>query len=132
VAEFKDGKLTSWSASPATHDLRKQLATMFGMPVDGVRCIYRRLQLLQPQRTKMPRRTQRCWRKRRAAAANAWSRADEHGWDPQGRRRLSTFAAVDGAGAVTAWEWSSSFRSRPQAVSSCARRRDAGGHASRR
>ena len=40
VAEFKDGKLTSWSASQATHDLRKQLAHMFGMPPDNVRCIY--------------------------------------------------------------------------------------------
>ena len=29
IAEFKDGKLTSWSASQATHNLRKQLATMF-------------------------------------------------------------------------------------------------------
>src|SRR5262249_6290009 len=40
VAEFKDGKLTSWSASQATHNLRKQLATMFGMSPDNVRCIY--------------------------------------------------------------------------------------------
>ena len=40
VADFKDGKLTSWSASQATHDLRKQLAEMFGMPLDDVRCIY--------------------------------------------------------------------------------------------
>ena len=40
VAEFRDGKLTSWSASQATHDLRKQLAEMFAMPVENVRCIY--------------------------------------------------------------------------------------------
>ena len=40
VAEFKDGKLTSWSASQATHNLRKQLAQMFAMPVENVRCIY--------------------------------------------------------------------------------------------
>jgi len=36
VAEFRDGKLTSWSASQATHDLRKQLAEMFSMPVENV------------------------------------------------------------------------------------------------
>ncbi len=40
VAEFKDGKLTSWSASQATHNLRKQLAQMFAMSPDDVRCIY--------------------------------------------------------------------------------------------
>ena len=40
VAEFKDGKLTSWSASQATHNLRKQLAKMFSLPLESVRCIY--------------------------------------------------------------------------------------------
>ena len=40
VAEFRDGKLTTWSASQATHNLRKQLAMMLAMPVEGVRCIY--------------------------------------------------------------------------------------------
>ena len=40
VAEFKDGKLTSWSASQATHNLRKQLAKMFALPLESVRCIY--------------------------------------------------------------------------------------------
>ncbi len=40
IAEFKDGKLTSWSASQATHNLQKQLAKMFGLPLENVRCIY--------------------------------------------------------------------------------------------
>src|SRR5690606_10371666 len=40
IAEFKDGKLTAWSASQATHNLRKQLAGMFGMADADVRCIY--------------------------------------------------------------------------------------------
>ena len=40
VAEFKDGKLTSWSASQATHNLRKQLAKMLAMQPEDVRCIY--------------------------------------------------------------------------------------------
>jgi CO/xanthine dehydrogenase Mo-binding subunit len=39
MAEVKDGKLTSWSASQATHNLLKQLAQMLGMPLDSVRCI---------------------------------------------------------------------------------------------
>src|SRR5262249_16953332 len=40
VAEFKDGKLTSWSASQATHALRGQLAQMFALAPENVRCIY--------------------------------------------------------------------------------------------
>ena len=107
VAEFRDGKLTSWSASQATHDLRKQLAEMFAMPVEDVRCIY-----LEGSG---------CYGRNghEDAAADAamlakavgrpvrvqWSRADEHGWDPKGPPTLIDLrAALDGAGTVTAWE----------------------------
>src|SRR6266545_202082 len=107
VAEFKDGKLTSWSASQATHDLRKQLAEMLGVPADNVHCIYIE--------------GSGCYGRNghEDAAADAallakavgrpvrvqWSRADEHGWDPKGPPTLIDLrAAVDGAGAVTAWE----------------------------
>jgi len=107
VAEFEDGRLTSWSASQATHVLRKQLATMFGMPVENVRCIYVE--------------GSGCYGRNghEDAAADAallakvvgrpvrvqWSRADEHGWDPKGPPTLIDMrAAVDGAGGVTAWE----------------------------
>jgi nicotinate dehydrogenase subunit B len=107
VAEFNDGKLTSWSASQATHDLRRQLAEMFAMPVDNVRCIY-----LEGSG---------CYGRNghEDAAADAamlakavsrpvrvqWSRADEHGWDPKGPPTLIDLrAALDGAGTVTAWE----------------------------
>src|SRR5499427_9075630 len=107
VAEFKDGKLTSWSASQATHNLRKQLATMFGMGADSVRCIYVEGSgcygrnghedaaadaALLAKAVERPVRVQ-------------WSRADEHGWDPKGPPTLVDLrAAVDGAGVVTAWE----------------------------
>lgn len=40
IAEFKDGKLTSWSASQATHALRGQLAQMFSLAPENVRCTY--------------------------------------------------------------------------------------------
>jgi nicotinate dehydrogenase subunit B len=107
VAEFKDGKLTSWSASQATHDLRKQLATMFGTPVESVRCIYIE--------------GSGCYGRngQEDAAADAallakavgrpvrvqWSRADEHGWDPKGPPTLVDLrAAMDGTGMVTGWE----------------------------
>jgi CO/xanthine dehydrogenase Mo-binding subunit len=107
VAEFRDGKLISWSASQATHDLRKQLAEMFSMPVENVRCIY-----LEGSG---------CYGRNghEDAAADAamlakavggpvrvqWSRADEHGWDPKGPPTLIDLrAALDEAGNVTAWE----------------------------
>lgn len=107
IAEFKDGKLTSWSASQATHDLRKDLAAMLSLSVENVRCIYFE--------------GSGCYGRNghEDAAADAaliakitgntvrvqWSRADEHGWDPKGPPTLIDLrAAIDGAGNVTAWE----------------------------
>jgi nicotinate dehydrogenase subunit B len=107
VAEFKDGKLTTWSASQATHDLRKDLAQMFGVSPDDVRCLYLEGSgsygrsgnedaaadaALLAKAVGRPVRVQ-------------WSRADEHGWDPKGPPTLVDLrAAMDGSGTVTAWE----------------------------
>jgi CO/xanthine dehydrogenase Mo-binding subunit len=107
IAEFKDGNLTSWSASQATHNLRKQLATMFSMKVEDVRCIYVE--------------GAGCYGRNghEDAAADAailakaagkpvrvqWSRADEHGWDPKGPPTLVDLrAAIDERGNVLAWD----------------------------
>ena len=107
VAEFKDGKLMSWSASQATHALRSQLAQMFALPPENVRCIYVD--------------GAGCYGRNghEDAAADAallakavgkavrvqWSRADEHGWDPKGPPTLIDLrATIDTAGNVTAWE----------------------------
>jgi CO/xanthine dehydrogenase Mo-binding subunit len=107
VAEFKDGKLTSWSASQATHDLRKDLAAMLGISPDNVRCFYfagagcygrnghedaAADAALVAKMVGKPVRVQ-------------WSRADEHAWDPKGPPTLVDLrAAIDGAGNITAWE----------------------------
>jgi nicotinate dehydrogenase subunit B len=107
MAEFKDGVLTSWSASQATHALRKQLAQMFSLPVEKVRCIYVE--------------GSGCYGRNghEDAAADAallakavgkpvrvqWSRADEHGWDPKGPPTLMDMrAGMDAQGNVVAWE----------------------------
>ena len=107
ITEFKDGKLVSWSASQATHNLRKQLALMFSMSIEDVRCIYvdgsgcygrnghedaaADLAMLAKAVGK-PVRVQ-------------WSRADEHGWDPKGPPTLIDLRAnLDTSGNVTAWE----------------------------
>jgi len=107
VAEFKDGKLTCWSASQATHNLRKQLAQMMSMPLDDVRCIYvdgagcygrnghedaAGDATLLAKLVGKPVRVQ-------------WSRADEHGWDPKGPPTLIDMRAnIDASGNITAWE----------------------------
>ena len=106
IAEFEDGKLTSWSASQMTHSLQKQLAKMLALPVDNVRCIYVE--------------GSGCYGRNghEDAAADAailakavgkpvrvqWSRADEHGWDPKGPPTLIDMRAALDAANVVAWE----------------------------
>jgi CO/xanthine dehydrogenase Mo-binding subunit len=107
VAEFKDGRLTTWSASQGTHNLRKQLAMMLATPVEQVRCIYME--------------GAGCYGRNghEDAAADAallaravgrpvrvqWMRADEHGWDPKGPPHLVDLrAGLDAQGNITGWE----------------------------
>jgi nicotinate dehydrogenase subunit B len=107
IAEFKDGKLTAWSASQATHNLRKQLAGMFGMADADVRCIYFD--------------GAGCYGRNGHEDATAdaaviakgigkpvrvqWSRADEHAWEPMGPPTLMDLrATVTDKGEVTAWD----------------------------
>lgn len=107
VADYSKGKLRVWTASQATHLLRKQLANMLGMKAEDVRCTY-----LEGSG---------CYGRNghEDAAADAallarelgkpvrvqWSRADEHGWDPKGPPTLLDHrAALDASGNVVAWE----------------------------
>jgi nicotinate dehydrogenase subunit B len=106
VVEIKDGKLTCWTPSQATHNLRKQLAEMLGMPVEDVRAIYidgsgcygrnghedaAGDAALLARAVGRPVRVQ-------------WMREDEHGWDPKGPPTLVDLeAALDARGDVMAW-----------------------------
>jgi nicotinate dehydrogenase subunit B len=106
VALFEGGKLTCWSASQATHNLRKQLALMLGMSEDDLRMIYiagsgcygrnghedaAADAVLLAREVGRPVRVQ-------------WMRADEHGWDPKGPPTLIDMqSGVDASGNVTAW-----------------------------
>src|SRR6266446_5229289 len=107
VADVRADEATVWTASQGTHDNRATFARFLGLPEDKVRLIY-----LEGSG---------CYgmNGHEDAAADAailsravgrpvrvqWSRADEHGWDPKGPPTLVDLrAAVDGAGAVTAWE----------------------------
>ena len=107
VAEFKEGKLTCWTASQSTHNLRKQLAAMLGVTDENVRCIYvdgagcygRNAHedaagdaALLARAVGQPVRVQ-------------WMRADEHGWDPKGPPTLLDMrAGLDANGKILAWE----------------------------
>jgi CO/xanthine dehydrogenase Mo-binding subunit len=106
VASFESGKLTCWSASQATHNLRKQLALMLGTPESEVRVIYidgsgsygrnghedaAADAVLLARAVGRPVRVQ-------------WMRADEHGWDPKGPPTLIDMqAGLDASGDVTSW-----------------------------
>jgi CO/xanthine dehydrogenase Mo-binding subunit len=119
VAEFKDGKLTSWSASQQTHLLRKQMANMLGMKDADVRCIYiegagcygrnghedaAADAALIAKELGVPVRVQ-------------WMREDEHGWDPKGPPTLLDHKGVlDDKGNVTAWESAVFIPDRPKDI----------------
>ncbi|MCE2946652.1 MAG: molybdopterin cofactor-binding domain-containing protein [bacterium] len=106
VAQWTDGNLHCWSASQQTHELRRQLADMFSLPAEQVRCSYIEGSgcygrnghedaaadaALIARSFKQPVRVQ-------------WSRADEHVWDPKGPPTLIDYvAALDSLGNVVAW-----------------------------
>ena len=107
VAEWKDGKLTVWTASQATHLLRKQLAHMLGVKPDAVRCIYLEGAGCYGRNGHEDAAADAALLSREAGkpVRVQWSRADEHGWDPKGPPTLiDLHAALDSGGNVVAWE----------------------------
>jgi nicotinate dehydrogenase subunit B len=107
VAEIKDGSLTCWSASQATHTLQKQLALMLSMPAEKIRCIYLEGSgcygrnghedaaadaVILAQAVGKPVRVQ-------------WMREDENGWDPKGPPTLIDIrAGLDRDGNIMGWQ----------------------------
>jgi len=120
VAEWKDGKVTCWSASQQTHLLRKQIAQMMKVSDADVRCIYidgsgcygrnghedaAADAVLIARVIQQPVRVQ-------------WMRADEHGWDPKGPPTLLDIqGALDEAGHIAAWSSQAYIPQRPAQVS---------------
>ncbi|HYZ31996.1 MAG TPA: molybdopterin cofactor-binding domain-containing protein [Crenalkalicoccus sp.] len=107
VAQLKDGQVTCWSASQATHNLRRQLAATLALPLEKVRCIYLEgagcygrnghedaaaEAVLLARAVGRPVRVQ-------------WMRQDEHGWDPKGPPVLIDMqGGLDAQGRISAWQ----------------------------
>ncbi len=107
IAEWRDGKLTVWSASQAPHWLRRELAMTFSMPVENIRVMYfdgagcygrnghedaAADAALIAREVGRPVRVQ-------------WMRHDEHGWEPKGPPTLVDIrAGLDSSGNVIAWQ----------------------------
>ena len=117
VAEYAGDKLTIWCASQQTHLLRKQLANMFTLKPEDIRCIYIE--------------GAGCYGRNghEDAAADAaliakeigqpvrvqWMRQDEHGWDPKGPPTLHDYkAAIDDKGSVLGWQAEAYLPDRPK------------------
>jgi len=119
VAAYEDGKLTCWTASQATHLLRKQLANMLSMKVEAIHCIYLEGSgcygrnghedaaadaALIAKEVGLPVRVQ-------------WMREDEHGWDPKGPPTLLDHkGALDEKGGLTAWQSEVFIPDRPKEI----------------
>ena len=119
IAAYEDGKLTCWSASQATHLLRKQLANMLSLKLEDIHCIYLEGSgcygrnghedaaadaALISKEVGLPVRVQ-------------WTRADEHGWDPKGPPTLLDHkGALDAKGNITAWQSEAYIPERPKEI----------------
>jgi nicotinate dehydrogenase subunit B len=106
IAQWEDGRLTSWSASQQTHELRRQLADMFDIGADRVRCLYVEGSGCYGRNGHEDAAADAALVAREVGAPVRvqWSREDEHVWDPKGPPTLIDYAAgLDAAGNVVAW-----------------------------
>ena len=106
VASFKDGLLTVWTPSQASHLLRRQLATMLSLADDKVHCIY-----VEGAGCYGRNGADDCSCEAAVIAMEIgrpvrlqWMREDEHGWDPKGPPALMDYRArVDEQGHISEW-----------------------------
>ncbi len=106
VAQFRDGRLTVWSASQATHNLRGQLARMMDIPTGDVRCIYIEGSGCYGRNSHEDAAADAALlaRDMQTPVRVQWMREDEHGWDPKGPPVMHDMrAALDARGEVLAW-----------------------------
>lgn len=106
VAQVKDGNLTVWSPSQATHSLQSELTTVVGMPKDRIRLIY-----LEGSGCYGRNGHEDCTAEVALIATLSgqavrlqWMRDEEHGWDPKSPPLVADMAGSVGAdGFISAW-----------------------------
>jgi len=107
VAQFDGDRLTCWSASQATHNLRKQLAAMLSLKDEQVRCVYIDGAGCYGRNAHEDAAADAALLARAVGAPVRvqWMREDEHGWDPKGPPTLLDMrAGIDSSGKISAWE----------------------------
>jgi nicotinate dehydrogenase subunit B len=107
VAQFDGDRLTCWSASQATHNLRKQLAAMLSLKDEQVRCVYIDGAGCYGRNAHEDAAADAALLARAVGAPVRvqWMREDEHGWDPKGPPTLLDMrAGIDSNGKISAWE----------------------------
>jgi len=107
VALFDGDRLTCWSASQATHNLRKQLAAMLALKDEQVRCVYIDGAGCYGRNAHEDAAADAALLARAVGAPVRvqWMREDEHGWDPKGPPTLLDMrAGIDSSGKISAWE----------------------------
>jgi CO/xanthine dehydrogenase Mo-binding subunit len=107
IADFRDGRLTAWSASQAPHWVRRELAAVLGIPQEQIRVIYvegsgcygrNGHEDALADASVLSRAVGRPVRVQ-------WMRHDEHGWEPKGPPTLVDITGgLDGSGNIIAWQ----------------------------
>ncbi len=107
IADFRDGRLTAWSATQAPHWVRGELATSLGLAPDQIRVIYVEGAGCYGRNGHEDALADAAVLSRAVGrpVRVQWMREDEHGWEPKGPPTLVDITAgLDGAGNILAWQ----------------------------
>jgi nicotinate dehydrogenase subunit B len=107
IADFRDGRLTAWSATQAPHWVRGELATTLGIAPDQIRVIYVEGAGCYGRNGHEDALADAAVLSRAVGrpVRVQWMREDEHGWEPKGPPTLVDITAgLDGTGNIVAWQ----------------------------
>lgn len=107
IADFRDGRLTAWSASQAPHWVQRELAPSLGLAPDQIRVIYVEGAGCYGRNGHEDALADAAVLSRAVGrpVRVQWMRHDEHGWEPKGPPTLADITAgLDGAGNIIAWQ----------------------------
>ena len=106
VADFKDGRLTVWTSSQATHSMQHELAVVTGLPREAIRLVFVEGAGCYGRNGTEDAATDAALIARTIGkpVRLQWSRADETARSPKSPpRTMDLEAGLDAQGNVTAW-----------------------------